>query len=263
MRWENHAQSSSSPQRVSGTRLLRRLIASAKLHAEVPYDVNYIWRYGNEACPDDCLSEDSLTDEARSFIRRRIANCAGVPPGAPIVEKTVSNILRIPMVRNVYPNAKFVFLSRNGRDVIESAYRCWRKPPGAGYLIHKARTFPWWECRSYAYRYARQVAARSFKLSPSLKSWGPRYVGIDRDVRNGDLLEVCCRQWMACMHAYERARESLPANIRLELRYEDLVARPAEQIERLANFIGAEPPNMLGVCQAAHAQQRGGKLQET
>ena len=229
----------------SGTRLVRRLIASAGLHAEVPFDINYIWRYGNESCPDDCLHESTISADIRCFIRERIAHCAGVTVGQPFVEKTVSNVLRIPFVRRIYPEARFVFLVRNGRDVIESAHRCWKQPPAATYLFQKIKTFPWWPCRGYAWRYANQIAARSLKLAPTLRSWGPRYSAIDDDVRNRSLLEVCCRQWVACMEAYERDRQILPANVRLEIRYEDLVHRRYEQAERLAAFIGASDSKPL------------------
>jgi hypothetical protein len=221
----------------SGTRLLRSLIASGDQHVEVPYDVNYIWRYGNESCPNDCLAAATVTDEMRAFIRSRIGCCAGALENQPFVEKTVGNILRIPFVKSIYPEAKFLFLVRNGRDVIESAHRCWKKPPAAGYLLDKIKTFPWWTCRNYAGQYVRQIAARSLRLSPQLKSWGPRYDGIDVDVRTRSLLEVCCRQWVACIEAYEHDRQCLPINIRLEVRYEDLINNGAEQAERLASFL--------------------------
>ena len=111
----------------SGTRLLRSLVASGEQHAEVPYDVNYIWRFGNESCPDDCLAASTVNDQLRAFVHRRLAKCAHAKPDQPIVEKTVSNVLRIPFVQSIYPEAKYVFLMRNGRDVIESAYRCWQQ----------------------------------------------------------------------------------------------------------------------------------------
>lgn len=242
----------------SGTRLLRSLIASGGQHAEVPYDVNYLWRYRNEAHPDDCLDASTVTDEKRAFIRSRVARCANGAEEQPVVEKTVGNILRIPFVRSVYPEAKFVFLIRNGRDVIESAHRCWRKPPAAGYLIDKLKTFPWWTCRNYAWRYFRQIATRTLGFSKHLKSWGPRYQGIDLDLKHLQLLDVCCHQWIACIDAYERDRQCLPVNIRLEVRYEDLVSDGAAEAERLANFLGIADPSPM--IQFAKTQIRGASI---
>jgi hypothetical protein len=229
----------------SGTKLLRSMIASGGQHAEVPYDVNYIWRVRNDVCTDDCLDESTITDEIRDFVRTQLARCAGASPDQPFVEKTVGNILRIPFVKNIFPEARYVFLMRNGRDVIESAHRCWRQPPAAGYLFDKIKTFPWWDCRNYAWQYLHQVATRSIGVSKQLRSWGPRYPGIDDDLQECSLLEVCTRQWVACMEAYQRDRQYLPVNVRLELRYEDLVHGGAEQAERLACFLGIDDPSPM------------------
>ena len=39
----------------SGTKYLRDVLATAPNAARVPYDINYIWRYGSESHPDDAL----------------------------------------------------------------------------------------------------------------------------------------------------------------------------------------------------------------
>jgi hypothetical protein len=39
----------------SGTKFLRDVIGASPYAAVVPYDVNYVWRGGNEGFPDDAL----------------------------------------------------------------------------------------------------------------------------------------------------------------------------------------------------------------
>jgi len=104
-----------------------------------------------------------------------------------LIEKTVSNCLRIPAVDKVFPDSRYIHLYRNGWDVVESVYRQWIAPPHWGYIVHKAISFP----VSQAFRYATSYAT---KLLQGLDvrgngvsgSWGPRYRGIDDDVLTGD-----------------------------------------------------------------------------
>jgi hypothetical protein len=248
----------------SGTKLLRRLVAASGCYAEVPFDVNYIWRFGNESCRHDVLTPDMLREKVRRFVRARLGQIAAHSAGTsnpavparnvgplPFVEKTVSNILRAPYVKAIYSEAKYIAIIRDGRDVAESAARCWREPPAAGYLLAKLRTFPWLRCSPYGAKYALNVARRYLGLDRHLRTWGPRYPGIDDDVRRLSLLEVCARQWVASIEHCERARPLFAGNQLLEVRYEELVTDTQSVVERLCSFLCIE--NRHAVLQ--HAQQ--------
>ena len=231
----------------SGTKMLRGLIAAADGMRPVPYDVNYIWKYGNEGVPHDELGPAHATPRTANFIRKQLQRCASGTPQAngPIVEKTVGNILRIPFVATVLPEARYVVLIRDGRDVIESAWRCWQEPPRLGYLAAKLRTFPWLSCAGYGWRFATGTAGRMTGLRNSLPSWGPRYEGIDEDVAQCELLEVCARQWANCMTKYGHDRGFVASDRLLEIRYEQLVDQPSAVIERLSAFLNIPQAAML------------------
>ncbi|MEX0642665.1 MAG: sulfotransferase [Pirellulales bacterium] len=229
----------------SGTKLLRSLVVATGHYAEVPFDVNYIWRYGNESCRDDVLSAERLTQRTRRFIRDQLPRCArrSVHCGEtslPFIEKTVSNVLRLPFVVSVYPEAKFITIVRDGRDVAESAARCWREPPSADYLLAKLRSFPWHRCAPYAWKYMIGLARQRLRFEPHLRTWGPRYPGIDADLNQYSLLEVCARQWIASIEHYEQSRHLIPAGQLLELRYELLVRETDEQVHRICDFLRIE-----------------------
>ena len=236
----------------SGTKLLRALVAATGQYAVVPYDVNYIWRYKNESYPHDALALPQQTEGTRTFVRRYLPRCAVGQAFQParnyspqpeiaaprtFVEKTVSNILRIPFVKSIYPQAKFIAIIRDGRDVVESAERCWRQSPSAGYLLAKLRTFPWRHCAPYAWKVAARTVRRQLRVDSHLRSWGPRYPGIDNDLRTRSLLEVCARQWLACIEHYERSRQVFVPHQLLELQYEDLIHSSTTATIRLCNFL--------------------------
>lgn len=226
----------------SGTKLMRSLVAKGSDLPEVAYDVNYLWRLGAEDAPHDALAASDLSDETADRIRQEIGRAAGVAAGSfDFVEKTVSNILRVPFVLKVFPEARFVVVIRDGRDVAESALRCWTERPSAKYLLTKAATFPWAKCFRYAKRAATGVFARAMGKGES-SVWGPHYPGIEVDLAHHDLLEVCARQWAACMDAYAVSRHRLAPGRFIEIHYEDLVDAPDEEAERLAEFLKTERP---------------------
>lgn len=222
----------------SGTKLMRGLIADLTGYRMVPWDVNYLWRFGNESYVDDALPAAAATTKAKTFIKRQINRHAGNPNAdIPFVEKTVGNVLRIPFVHSIFSDARFVHVIRDGRDVTESAARCWRDPPTAAYMLQKLKSFPWLACGGYGGSYAYRVFMRRLGLARHLASWGPRYPGIDEDVRQRSLIEVCALQWRACVEAYESARQQFRDGQILELRYEDLAREPDTLVVRLADFL--------------------------
>lgn len=225
----------------SGTKFLRSLFAASKQVCVVPYDVNYIWREGNEGLNHDQLSPSSLTPDLVRNIQAQLKRQAGVPANDNdriLVEKSVPNSLRVPFVDAVFPNALYIHLIRDGREVVESAYRNWKQGPDPGYLLRKLRTFPLRNWR-YGLWYGRNLLKRSIRRSGGVSSstWGPRYAGIDEDIASLPLLQVVARQWVRCVRHSCAALETIPSTRRMELRYEDLVASDAP-ITAATRFIG-------------------------
>lgn len=224
----------------SGTRLVRDSIALHPAIDCVPYDINYIWRLGNEGLPHDQLSPFDLTMNQRTRITQALDHYIA---GAPIlIEKTVGNSLRVPFVSAVLPEARFIHLIRDGLDVIESAYRQWTASPDWRYIAQKARAFPITQAFSYATDYARTTIQKLVARDEEyVGTWGPRYKGIQSDLVTHDLLEVCTIQWLRCLERAMFDLNDMPAEAVLTIRYEDFVRAPLPCLERIADFIGVEP----------------------
>ena len=90
------------------------------------------------------------------------------------------------------------------------------------YLLGKAWHFPLRLAPRYGAKYLRSLARRRVHGDGRVGSWGPRYPGIDDDLRRQDLLVVCARQWRASVEYATRdlARVSTPV---IDVRYEQLV----------------------------------------
>lgn len=221
----------------SGTKLVRDLIAEHPAINKVPYDINYVWRLGNEHLSDDELSGTLLTPEVK---RRILKQFQSFHSGAPVlIEKTVSNCLRIPYVYSLFPNAKFIHLVRDGRDVVESVHRQWSAPPNWRYIFKKARSFPITEAFGYGLSYSKTLFGKLIRQDKSKAgTWGPRYNGIDKDVATKELIEVCTIQWVRCMEKALNDLSDLPAEQVLTIYYEDLVQTPSPHLESIYKFTG-------------------------
>ncbi|ELR99054.1 sulfotransferase [Gloeocapsa sp. PCC 73106] len=220
----------------SGTKLVRDLIATHPDVAKVPYDINYIWRLGNQSYPHDLLSPEQITPEIAAKIRTKLKRFQGKQPL--LVEKTVGNCLRVPFVHNILPEARFIHLLRDGMDVVESVYRQWMAPPEWNYLYQKAISFPWLDSFDYGWEYGQNLFKKL--LGKDVKKtgiWGVRYPGIDEDLATRDLLTVCAIQWSYCVETAFKDFNNLPSESVLTLHYEDLVMRPVEYLTQIADFV--------------------------
>lgn len=208
----------------SGTKFLRDVLAAPSGVVCVPYDVNYVWRYGNQDFPHDALTPEQLTDQNIHKIRQELYKLSKCASESVMIEKTVSNTLRVDYVDRVYPNARFVHLVRDGRDVVESAMRQWRAKPDVTTLLKKLRGVPLGSS-SYVYWFAKNFISGVLRGRGGGKVWGPRFPGIDDLVEKVSLAELCAVQWR---ESVVRAQHGLKTISRTEERvfsigYEDLV----------------------------------------
>ncbi|MDG4831443.1 sulfotransferase [Solwaraspora sp. WMMD1047] len=217
----------------SGTKVLRDALATATGAGAVPYDIGYVWRYGNEDRRDDVLDPALLDDRARAFIRGFVDRYAdGDPPT--VIEKTVGNCLRLPAVAAVLPEAGFVHLIRDGVDATESIRRQWTEPTDLRYLLRKGRHFPVRLAPRYGARYLGSIVRQRVDRDHRLASWGPRYPGIDDDLRRKDLLVVAARQWRESVTRVRSDADRIGLPL-VEVRYERLVGDPERELTDLAD----------------------------
>jgi hypothetical protein len=224
----------------SGTRLLRDSLAIHPEVDSVPYDINYIWRLGNEQHPHDELRPALLTPEIKKRILQQFSSYR--KDGQILIEKTVSNCLRVDYVQNVFPNALFLHLLRDGVDVVESVYRQWLAPPDWNYIFKKAKMFPIEQAFGYAYRYALKTFRKIFLRNRTEQDiWGPHYAGIEEDLLNNNLLEVGAIQWA---HSVEKALdrfEHISERKAFTIRYENFVGKPRLTLKQIARFLSISP----------------------
>jgi len=225
----------------SGTNMLRDVLTALDGVATWPCDeINYIWRHGNLRYPSDALPAERATPEVRAYVERQFEWVARHYESDVIVEKTCANSLRVPFVDQLMPNARYLFIRRDGVDAVGSAMSRWKAPLDIGYLAEKARFVPAMDLPYYGGRYIWSRLYRLFSSEQRVAFWGPRLDDIDALLDEHSLADVCAIQWQRCVDSAATAFAGMSEERWLEVGYEDFVRRPEHAIARVLDFLGRD-----------------------
>jgi hypothetical protein len=230
----------------SGTNILRDVLTSLPNVATWPCDeINYIWRHGNTGHHADAFTPEMAHSKCRKYIRSKFASLARSTGSTVVLEKTCANSLRVGFVSAVLPEAKYIFIVRDGRDVVPSAMKRWQgimELPLLPYLMQKVRFVPPFDLPVYAVRYLAAQVHRCFSNDKRLSVWGPRFDGMEAFCRTHSLPEICAMQWKCCVERAEQDFARFPREKVCRVRYEDLTADPVGEIKRLLGFLAVSAP---------------------
>jgi Sulfotransferase family len=221
----------------SGTNMLRDAITNSSTLATWPCDeINAIWRHGNMACPTDQFTAEQARPDVIRFIRKQFKALASVENTPDVLEKTCASSMRVPFIDAVFPEAKYIFLVRHGLDATLSAAVRWQATLDIRYTLKKLRYVPMTDIPLYGSRFLRTRIKRVLSGETTLSSWGPVYEGMLEDRKQLPLLDVCARQWLACVMDSSRAFAKMAPEKFLQVRYEDLVSDPEPSLHRILAF---------------------------
>ena len=138
----------------SGTNMLRDVLCDLPEIATWPCDeINYIWRHGNVRYPSDELPKHNASSSVQRYIRKQFQWVEHAYSANIVVEKTCANCLRVPFVDAVVPQAKYIYIYRDGIDATGSAKLRWTAKLDIPYLLEKVRFVPRMDLPYYAFRY--------------------------------------------------------------------------------------------------------------
>lgn len=225
----------------SGTNMLRDVLTSLDGIASWPCDeINYIWRHGNVRFPSDEIPPDRVTSSVKNYIQKRFSQIHEKYNAEYVLEKTCANSLRIPFVDAVVPDAKYIFIFRDGIDVTGSANKRWTAELDIPYLFEKIKFVPKIDLPYYGFRYLWAHIYRLFSREKRLPFWGPALDDMQSLLQTYTLNDVCALQWQRCVEKSEQAFASMPADKVLRVRYETFVRKPVEELSRIVKFMGLD-----------------------
>ena len=225
----------------SGTNMLRDILTSFDDIATWPCDeINYIWRHGNILYPSDEIPAMLAKPEIIDFINKSFLDISKRYNSNIIVEKTCANSLRLPFVDAVLPDAKYIFIHRDGIDTTGSAKKRWTAKPDIRYIFAKVRFVPLTDIPYYGVRYLWGRVYQFFSREKRLAFWGPVLKDMSVILQSHNLNEVCALQWQHCVEKSEEAFSKIPSDRVIRISYEDFVLKPKQNLSNIMQFIGKD-----------------------
>lgn len=228
----------------SGTNILRDAICALPGFATWPCDeINPIMRHGNIGMSHDRFTAQQATPAVARFIRAAFTRewkRQGKP--AYVVEKTCANSLRVEFLNAIFPEALFIHLYRHGGDVIASARKRWRgemELPSLPYYWAKIRFTPLIDLPIYGWRFVRSRFRKALGKAEHMSAWGPMSPAMLKLDQDASLEEICTRQWVDCVTTASGDLAQLDQQRVFPLAYEEFVTKPADTLEAIARFAGA------------------------
>jgi hypothetical protein len=215
----------------SGTSLLFAILRSSSGLAHWPGEAHEVWEaYYHPALrgwDSNLLEASDLTEKAAGYIIQQFFMIVG--SRRRLIDKTPRNVLRFGFLEALFPDARYVYLRRDGRDNVNSLINAWRTPRYRTYRLPEPHSIPtvdpaWWK----------------FVLYPG---W--------RTDAAGPLEVVCANLWAIWNEHALAAAGQVDHERWVEIRYEDLVDRPVEEIGRVMEAL--DLPYEDGVRRRAEA----------
>lgn len=227
----------------SGTNMLRDVLTSFDGFGTWPCDeINYIWRHGTIRYPSDEIPASRATPAVGRYIRARFDDIRRSQSTPVVIEKTCANCLRVPFVSKVLPNARYVYIYRDGIDATGSAKLRWTAKLDVPYILEKLRFVPFIDIPYYGLRYLWIRVYRFFSQEKRLAFWGPRFDGMEEVLESHTLNEICALQWQRCVLKAENDLLSIDQDQVIRVCYEDFVTNPVSELTKILGFLGYEVP---------------------
>ncbi len=170
------------------------------------------------------LGQDDVTPAVRLRARRVFARYLALTGGRRLVDKYPELVFRVDYVRAIFPDARFIFITRSGVDAVASVV-AWSKRLG---VRRGGAVEDWWGRNDLKWSHLRE---QILLPDPEYASAHPACTP-DLDHGNRAALE-----WIATMREGLRQRQRLGEALHF-IRYENLLADPEGELRQLLGFCG-------------------------
>jgi hypothetical protein len=200
----------------SGNTVLFQLLRTLPDVATIGHEGHILWDTFHPLEAVDYESHALGPKDIRSFEHRYLAWIIPALAGkGTFLDKTPRNVLRLPYLNALFPDARYVFVRRDPRGSISSLIIGWRRQQVRGSHLPGPFQVQGMPERRWFYL-----------LTPGWRSLNGRTVE-----------EVCAHQYLACQQAIDAFTPALDPGRFTEVRYEDLLTDPVAEVKRIAEAV--------------------------
>jgi hypothetical protein len=216
----------------SGTTILGILLS---MHRDVGYlnepkalwhtiypDEDVIGSYSNKPAKYRLAAQD-VSEDTRQTAHRLLGAQLRVTRSTRIIDKYPELIFRTPFVLEIFPDAKFIFLVRNGWDTCASIEN-WSQTHGEK---KNEATHDWWGVNQRKWKLMQQQLVASDPLFDGL------HEVVSQLTKHTDMAVV---EWIITMREGLRRIQEHPSAVCL-IRYESLTSNPEIELKKLLGFV--------------------------
>jgi hypothetical protein len=189
------------------------------------FEIPQFWNRLHGPLNNDWVSEAAGAEDARPEHRDAALRYFYQHLGkGQVLDKTCINTLRVPYLQRLFPQARFVFIHRDGRDNISSMMDGWRR----------GRVDGGFGLAQFFGPAPVPVAINGGEFSEWHFFLPPGWREHNRD----SLEEVCAYQWITANRMALDASRSIPEAQWIRIRYEDLRDHPVETFREVFARLG-------------------------
>jgi len=246
----------------SGTTVLGEILDKHRKISQW-YEPYFIWDKHFRNAGDDCRSAVDATPIVKRHIQSSFLRYKTKTDSSIIVDKSPRNSLKMSFIREIFPEARFIHIIRDGRDATLSIHKEWlrRRQIVHGNDMHSRFNYMkalsvvrswlsrqpfvqdrinafWFETHGHFLDKSKHLNRLRWEGETG---WGPRCEGWQQLYNSSSLLQFNAYQWLKCVDTIRQDWSNIPTPNKLEFRYEDLIQNGTQKIYEILDFIGVQP----------------------
>lgn len=219
----------------SGTTLTGEILSA---HPDLAYwiEPKYIWKYRKPDIWNDRRSANEASDAVSRYIQKKFRKFTKDCNKTRFLEKTPSNCFRVSFIHKVFPNARFIYVKREGEDVFLSAWKKWTTDHDKTAYRRRLnfRDYPVRDLPFYIFDFGKQYLTQKF-FADKQQKWGPMTPEI-REVLERSKAEAVAYQWHQSVSCVFSDFQKLPEDLIYEFDYKELLSEPGRVLSEIMEF---------------------------
>jgi hypothetical protein len=240
----------------SGTTILENILGC---HPDVAewYEPYYVWERHFSCKEDDFWLPRTVSEKTRFAVQEEYRTFGRKSDKPVVMDKSPGHVFNISLIHEIFPNAKWIHIIRDGRDVIFSIKKEWEKRKS---MVQKKdflkllKTAWGMLKRQPFFRYRLMAVLHELRSTSSLNplkylnksrwegqvGWGPRFKEWREFLAGHAELEFNAMQWVKALEAIHDQWPLIPDENKMLIRYEELLESPEETLGGVLRFLGLE-----------------------